>query len=139
MLVVKSLPTWHLQSLPFSFILGGNLSAQGINFHQAYFGAFFNQQLFHSLVNVDNWAVGPHEHPSAHFDAGSIPTLHVFDFLHAIQTIGPGPSLIPATGLTHLQAGHISVVLFSTALLCTALLYLLSKSPSQNVLSVPPF
>jgi hypothetical protein len=81
-------------------------------FHQAYYGTFFNQQFFHSLVNVDNWTVNPHACPSDQFDAGSIPTLHAFDFLRVVQTIGPGPSLIPATGLTHLQACHVGTLSF---------------------------
>jgi hypothetical protein len=53
----------------------------GIDFHQAYPGAFFTQQFFSSLINVGNWAVRPHAHPAYQFDTASIPTLHVFDFL----------------------------------------------------------
>jgi hypothetical protein len=89
------------------------LAAQGIDFHQAYYyGALFTQQFFHLLVNVDNWAVSPHVRPSTQFDAASIPTLHVFDLLRAVQTIGPGPSLLHATGLTHLQARHVGTLIF---------------------------
>jgi hypothetical protein len=61
---------------------------------------------------MDNWAVSPHARPSVQFDSTSIPTLHVFDFLKAVQTIGPGPRLLPATGLTHLQARHIGTLIF---------------------------
>jgi hypothetical protein len=93
--------------------LASILSAQGIDFHQAYYGAFFTNQFFHCLVlNVDNWAVSPCAQPSVQFDSTSIPTLHVFDFLKAVQTIGPGPSLLPATGLTHLQARHVGTLIF---------------------------
>jgi hypothetical protein len=92
--------------------LASILAAQGIDFHQAYYGAFFTQHFFHSLVNVDNWAVSLHARPSAQFDAVLIPTLHVFYFLRAVQTIGPGPSLLPAIGLTHLQARHVGTLIF---------------------------
>jgi hypothetical protein len=40
--------------------LASILSAQGIDFHQAYYGAFFTNQFFHSLVSMVNWAVSPH-------------------------------------------------------------------------------
>jgi hypothetical protein len=46
------------------------LFASGIDFHQAYHGAFFTQQFFNSLLNVGNWAVSPHAHPSHQSDAG---------------------------------------------------------------------
>jgi hypothetical protein len=92
--------------------LASILAANGIDFHQAYHGAFFTQQFFHSLITVDNWAVSPHARPSASLDATTIPTLHVFDFLRAVTTIGPGPSLLPATGLTHLQARHVGTLIF---------------------------
>jgi hypothetical protein len=94
--------------------LASILSANGINFHQAYHGAFFTQQFFGSLINLDNWAVSPHSRPSSPSDSMALPTLHIFDFLRAVTTIGPsaGPSLIPSTGLTHLQARHVGTLIF---------------------------
>jgi hypothetical protein len=92
--------------------LASILSANGIDFHQAYHGTFFTQQFFNSLLNVDNWAVSPHTCPSHQLEAASIPTLHVFDFLYAVTTIGLDPSLIPATGLTRLQARHVGTLIF---------------------------
>jgi hypothetical protein len=54
---------------------------QTVDFHQTYHGNCFTQQFFSLLINVDNWAVSPHAHPSSQFKAGSIPTLHILDFL----------------------------------------------------------
>jgi hypothetical protein len=51
------------------------LSANGIDFHQAYHGAFFTQQFFSSLINMDNWSISPHARPVAPFETGSIPSL----------------------------------------------------------------
>jgi hypothetical protein len=92
--------------------LASIISANGIDFHQSYHGAFFTQKFFSSLINVDNWAASPHARPVSQFEAGSIPALHVFDFLCAITSIAPGPSLLPATGLTHLQARHVGTLIF---------------------------
>jgi hypothetical protein len=38
--------------------------------------------------------------------------LACFYFLPTVQTIGPGPCLIPAAGLTHLQARHATSLIF---------------------------
>jgi hypothetical protein len=76
--------------------LASILSANGIDFHQTYNGNFFTQQFFSSLININNWAVSPLACPSSQFDAGSIRTLHIFDFLRAVTTIGTSPSLIPS-------------------------------------------
>jgi hypothetical protein len=92
--------------------LASILSANGIDFHQTYNGNFFTQQFFSSLININNWAVSPLACPSSQFDAGSIRTLHIFDFLRAVTTIGTSPSLIPCEGLTHLQAHYIGMLIF---------------------------
>jgi hypothetical protein len=105
-----SKPTLQLHSG--CIYLASILSANGIDLHQTYHGAFFTQQFFSSLVNVDAWAVSPYSRPSSQFETGSIPTLHVFDFLRTVITLGCGPSLLPCAGLTHLQARHVGTLIF---------------------------
>jgi hypothetical protein len=53
---------------------------------------------------VDNWAVSPHATPIPANDPTAMPALHIYDFFAGVQGIPSGPALIPATGLTLIQA-----------------------------------
>jgi hypothetical protein len=92
--------------------LASILSANGVNFEQSFRGVFFMQQFFSSLISVDNWAVSPHARPSSAQDHASIPKLHVFDFLRGMSSLSSTLSLLPASGLTNLQARHVASLIF---------------------------
>jgi hypothetical protein len=56
---------------------------------------------------VESWLVSPHASPVATHISHAIPSLHTFDFLSYISSISHGQNLLPAAGLTPLQARHV--------------------------------
>jgi hypothetical protein len=88
--------------------LAGTLSANSIDFQQqAYRGSFFANKFFGSIINVESWLVSPHTSPPTSSALNSVHFLHIFDFLSCITSISHGQNLLPAAGLTPLQARHI--------------------------------
>jgi hypothetical protein len=93
--------------------LAGILSSNGIDFQQqAYRGSFFTNKFFGSIINVESWLVSPHASPPASSALNAVPSLHIFDFLSCITSISHGQNLLPAVGLTPLQAGHAGNLIY---------------------------
>jgi hypothetical protein len=92
--------------------LAGILSANGINVQQAYLGSFFTNKFFASIINMESWLVSPHTSPPATSALNAVPSLHIFDFLSCITSISHGQNLLPAIGLTPLQARHIGNLIY---------------------------
>jgi hypothetical protein len=94
--------------------LVGILSANGIDFQQAYWGSFFTNKFFGSIINVESWLVSPHASPALASSApNAAPSLHIFDFLlSCITSISHGQNLPPAARLTPLQARHVGNLIY---------------------------
>jgi hypothetical protein len=92
--------------------LAGILSANGIDFQQAYRGSYFTNKFFSSIINVESWLVSPHASPLATQTSNAIPSLHLFDFLSCISSISHGKNLLPTNGLTPLQARHVGNLIY---------------------------
>jgi hypothetical protein len=92
--------------------LASILLANDIDFQQAYQGAFFTNKFLKSIINVDSWLVAPHATPSPPNEVTAIQSLHVFDFLASIRSISHGQNLLPAAGLTPLQARHVGNLVY---------------------------
>jgi hypothetical protein len=92
--------------------LAGILSAKGIDFQQAYRGSFFTNKYFSFIINVESWLVSPYASLIVIQESNVIPSLHLFDFLSCISIIPHGQNLLPAVGLTPLQAQHVGNLIY---------------------------
>jgi hypothetical protein len=76
------------------------------------FGSFFTQQFFQSLINIGNRAMNPHATLIPAHDLATVPALHIYDFFAGVQSILTGQALIPAAGLSLIQAHHVGALIF---------------------------
>jgi hypothetical protein len=87
----------------------------GLDFNMVYCGGFFRHQFFTSLINVDNWVESPQAQPIPSHNMTAIPAMHIYDFLASIQSIPVELPVLPANGLSIMQACHVDGTSFSTA------------------------
>jgi hypothetical protein len=80
------------------------LSRRGILIESAYSKSFFTASRARNLLSVESWAMSAQTRDLLHLPE---PMLHVYSFLQCLLEFQTHPTLLPATGITLLQAKNV--------------------------------
>jgi hypothetical protein len=84
------------------------LSCRGIIVESAYSKTFFTTDRIRALFLVESWAMSLQTRDLAHLPAK---TLHVYGFLHCLNEYPRHANLLPAKGITLLQAKNLGYMI----------------------------
>jgi hypothetical protein len=88
-------------------------TSQRHRFPTSLLGIIFHQQVLRFYYQRGNWLVSPHARPPASSASNAVPSLRIFDYLSCITSIShTSQNLLPAAGLTPLQAGHVGNLIY---------------------------
>jgi hypothetical protein len=100
-------PTGHFLST-FQSLVEAILRSAQVNVTSTFAPSFFTASFLHSLYSVDAWMVNTHVNPA------SVPSqlFHVYRLLAGLPSYSASPMLLPARGLTILEAKHLGILTY---------------------------
>ena len=80
------------------------MSSKGILVESSYTKSFFTSDRIQALLSIESWAMSPQTRDLAHLPSQ---TLHVYGFLQCLNEYPRHANLLPAKGISLLQAKHL--------------------------------